>query len=392
MPRTLNATIDILGAESYKAAFKTASPTDLRLGYEAGAVDVTAHVNRLPRTLDLTLNPDEVSYLASDPIGEFDVRLLNTAGGRTTSLHASLLNLPKEARLRKTSATALEFTTPAGAIGTALLEYSSHLTNTTPPALTRTGQQYVAAALGNNYALGAVRLLGLSNAVVDTGSDTDVNVPIVVQATHTAGPFYLDADTIRSFTVRNPLTGEYYTQTKTRSVTGSILNLPATARVTFSPVSQAFTYTGSADIAAMDFDVVSDPPLFDSATKSHLTIRGMPTGLTGQLDSKNERFTASLGSGDVDLLELSVTSGAGVPLPAGVDGVRLEDHPRTYAAFARITGLRKAEIAWGGSQIADVTHRAGRFELHVNTSDTGIAGTKVDMVISQLPARRGSNT
>ena len=388
VPATLSAVVDVLGPSSYEAALQTSEPTELRLGYRevdgAAITQAGVTVDQLPEELGITFNPDEVSYVASDLIDALDFSVTSSApGDRTTVVAAELDDVPLTANLVRTSETAVSFTTPGDAIGTATVSFASFEPSAVVPSLPALPDQFLAADVAPNYATARVRLFELSHAEIDAGSATDANVPIVVQVNHAAGPFHIDAHTVQ---VDDP-PGPPPPETVVRDIEGSVLDLPAVARVTFSPVSQAFSYEGSDEIGSLDFDVTSSRPLFDDARRSHLRILGMPTGLNGRLDALGERFTANLVGGDVDVLEALVTSGPTHGLPDDVDGVFVADHVGSYVAFVRITGLQHAEVAWGATQLADIVHEPGPFRLLVDTDDVDTRDIEVDGRILDLPAR-----
>lgn len=393
VPANVRVGVDLL-TDGFKAQLSAASPSTVDLAYNRVEGDatsnLTAHVAELPKSLDVTVTDAEISYVADAAMSRVNVAMTSQKPSQwTTNLAANLSGVPAAATLRRTSPTALDFTVPDGSIGDAVLSFASYVPGTTPPALANPGGQFVVGNLGDKFIVGKVRLAGLSAATVDTGSDVDKNTPIVVEVTHTAGPFVVKADSLRTSRHFEPSTGQLVTTTRERHVNGTITDLPATARVTFSPVDQRFTYNGSAIIRSLDVTVTSDPPLFGTATTSRLRALNMPTGLVGQLDSKNERFTASLPAGALELLELTVSSGAPVSLPAGTDGLRLVETLTAYEAFVRISGLQKVDIAWGKTSIADVSHKAGPFVLDVHraTRDNNVYRTiDADLTVT-LPAR-----
>ena len=133
-------------------------------------------------------------------------------------------------------------------------------------------------------------------------------------------------------------------------------------------------------------DVTSSLPFVKNADESHLRILSLPTGLTGRLDATGKTFTSTVTGGAIGTLEVGVTSGRDTQLPGGQQGVLVADLPAhfpnfaSYDAFVRVLGLESATVAWGTTQVADVTRLPGSFVLQVDTADLDVDG-----IIQDLP-------
>lgn len=385
VPSTVSAVVEIVGPSSYKATVNTSRPSNMRLGYSdikgASRMNAVATIETFPGRLDLTFNATEIGYTASAPVDHVGLSLESykpaEAGdppARTNQLTVDLRGVPTNARLLRTSPTHITFTTP-GTIASTTVGFTSFESGVTLPMLERLDGQYLVAAVTPRYSQAEVRILGLSHADVDAGD------PVVVDVTHAAGPFRV-AVRVTGTDAAQP------TVDVTRDLAVHVLDLPATAKVTYSPTTQAFTYDGSAVIEELRADVVSNVVFVDDATTSHLLLRGVPTGLTGRLDTPGKTFTATLTGGSLSLLEAQVTSGPDLRLPDGVQGVALEDHPGSYAAFFRILGLQHVNVGWSEThQFAEVDHTAGPFHLLVDTDDTDTKDIEVDGRLLDLPAQ-----
>lgn len=390
VPSSVSAVVDVVGPSSYKATVNTSRPTNMRLGYSdikgASTMNALATIETFPGQLELAFNDTEVGYTASAPVDHVGLALESfepAAAGdppaRTNQLTVDLRGVPASARLLRTSPTHITFTTP-GTIASTTVGFTSFEPGATLPALQRLDGQYLVAAVTPRYSQAEVRILGLSRADVDAGD------PVVVDVTHAAGPFRVAARVTGT-------DADQPTVEVTRDLSVHVLDLPATARVTYSPKTQAFTYDGSAVIGELRADVVSNVPFVDDATTSHLLLRGVPTGLTGRLNTPGKTFTAKLTGGSLSLLEAQVTSGSDLRLPDGVQGVALEDHPLGhpeggYAAFVRILGLQSVAVGWSEThQFAEVNHTAGPFHLLVDTDDTDTKDIEIDGRLLDLPAQ-----
>ena len=127
--------------------------------------------------------------------------------------------------------------------------------------------------------------------------------------------------------------GAYYT-----THTGvTIDDLPADARVTYTPATQHITYKGSADIARIEANHwTTGDPLVGRAKRAHLLLNGLPTGLdlTFQFGPSGQTMMADAGDAwighlSLDLLNdtslLSKPSVASNLILHGRDGLMLWD-------------------------------------------------------------------
>lgn len=411
MPLTAHAAVTETAPESYDARVRVAPGTNVRLQQNQQDADgdtstVAAEIGRFPGALDVSFTPTLIEYVAARPLGQpltepidlVDITSVTAGPGDPEKrLHARLESVPPRGTLERTSPTRVEIDTPQGVIGAATVDYYSVPEGMTAPTLVPQGEQYLVARKVHDLLAAQVRVRGLSHAVVDAGDplagpdpenegQTDL-IPTVVEATHLAGPFTIDAAVTSTVSPTNPAE-------VTRTAVARVVDLPATARVEFGAGTQSFGYAGSAEIGSLTADVTSTRPFVDDATAAHLTVEDFPTGLVGRFDEDGKRFTARVPSGEIGLIELQATSGADVRLPDGIDGLRLEDHDGSYAAFARLTGLRRVTVGWGETMRADVVRTPGRFDVHVDVDDPDTAdpaaGTPktdldLDLVVRDLP-------
>ena len=387
VPPCVKARIDIAGSNSYRARVETNRPTDLRLKYsnaDGGARTVAdARVTTFPGDLDLTFTDEKISYTASAPMNKVDLAVESVTPGEWTSrMDVNLTGVPAAATLLRPSPTRLEFATPTGPgiaptqIGTAVLTFSQF--DPSPdlavvvPTLSPKPDQYLVTRIEPHFNVATAKVLGLSRADIDSGD------PVLVDVRHTAGPFHVVADLVG---------------TETRHLDVDVLNLPATATVTYSPEAQTFTYNGSAAISELTADVTSSVPFVGDADESHLRILDLPTGLTGRLDTNGKTLTATMTGGAIGTLEVGVSTGLNQRLPDGQQGLLLKDHagtpaaPSSYDAFVRVLGLEKATVTWGDTQKADLVHAAGSLVMQIETDNIDAAGTDLDVkgLIQDLP-------
>lgn len=394
VPAMVKANIDIAGPTSYRAKVTTTQPTTLKLGYtdKSGPASTTAvaTVDKFPGHLDLTFTDEKIKYVASAAMNRVTLDLVQvgpdagTGVVRTSRMNVDLTGVPETATLRRHTPSHLTFTAPAR-IGTTVLTFADYVPapGLTVPVLTPTAGQYLVAEIGPDHTFATAKVLGLKKA------DIDADDPVLVDVEHTAGPFHVVAKVVDE-------------HAESVRLTLDVLDLPATAKLTYSPASQAFSYHGSADIDELTADVVTSAPLIRNAHQSHVRILSFPTGLTGRLDTQAKTFNAALTSdgdaapGAIGVLEASVTSGLDLRLPEGQQGLLLTDHRilnaiNTYDMFVRVLGLEAASLSWGDTLSVDMTHEPGPFDLDVSLKSKVHGSTEpspdieIDGTITDLP-------
>ena len=388
VPQTVNAVVNFLPNDSYTATVTPSSPTDLNVAFQkiAGArtMDLIGGLKTLQGKLDFDFSPTVIHYKTGKPFTTVKVALdsytpaAGTTPGTTDHLGIDLTDVPPEAGVIR-SGKAIEFTTPVGKIGSTIVHYSSREDGgAAVGALTiPVAPEYVAGNINVGSLNTQTRIRGLSHAVIDTGD------PVVVDVTHDAGVMLMDVTQTSKCTdcgVNGPAL-------VTRHLNVGVRNIPATARVTYSPASGDYTYTGGAVIGELTADLTSTVPLADDANESHLRLLGVPTGLVGRVNTTAKTFTAHLTTGAITTTEVQLTSGDNDRLPDGIDGIMLHDHADDYVVFLRISGLSDATVGWADTQFATLTHKAGPFLMQIAADDPDAKSTPMTVTgqITNLP-------
>jgi len=392
VPEKLGAVVNFLPNDAYSAAITPSSPTNVDVGFTQidgpRSMVMSGTLKTLQGKLDFDFSPSVIHYKTGQPFTKVKVQLdtytpaAGATPGTTDHLGIDLTDVPPEAGVIRTGK-AIEFTTPAGKIGSTIVHYSSKEdggaalgTLTIPNA-----PEYVAGNIRVGSLNAQARIRGLSHAIIDTGD------PVVVDVTHDAGVLLMDVS--HTSECDDCADGAALV---TRHLNVGVRNIPATARVTYSPATGDYTYTGGAVIGELTADLTSTEPLVDDADESHLRLVGVPTGLVGRVNTTTKTFTAHLPAGAITTTEVQLTSEAVEDpddrLPDDVDGVMLHDHENEYVVFLRISGLSDATVGWADTQYATVTHAAGPFVMEVATDDTDSDSTPmtVNGRITDLPA------
>lgn len=395
VPSSIHAVVKMTGNDDYTAVLTPNAAT--KLGVElfrkkgAQTMSLTGTLDRLAAgDLTLVYNPKKIAFTAPAGFNAIDLNLeaYTPVTDITDKYAVNLTGVPKAATINR-NGSAMDFIIPSGNITTTKVKYSSLAAGVAPATVTapvidragHTADQYLAANVEPAGFTAQVRVLGLSGATIDTGD------PIKVGLTHPAAPFYVDASQRRLEATEGCATCPL--RFVTRHLQTNILNMPSQANITYSPARGDFTYTGNGIINEITTRLESTRPLVDDATIAKLTLRGVPTGLTGRIDSKAKTFTAAVTNGSIGLVEAQVTSGPDIQLPPGVDGIRLDDHDGSYVAFVRVQALKSASVGWGSTQFATVTHDAKTFLIRIDADDPDLgtnAGFTVRGYVSPLPS------
>lgn len=367
VPSTVKASIDTLAAGTYHAAVHTSKPTVLGLSYGSvtglSSTALTATATTFPGDITVDYSPSAVAYTTpagSAAMDGLDLDLLAkkpadaTHAASNTHVHATLSGVPASGTLSLLSPTHYLFTAPTK-IGTAVVTVSSSKPGVTVPTLAADADQYVVANNAPGVTAAQASVTGLTRAEIDTAD------PVLVDVAHTAGLFHIDAK----------ITGS---DGAVRTLHSDVANLPATAKVTYSPSTQAFSYHGASAITKITADVSSSTPLVANATASHLTLTGVPVDVTGQLDTVAQSFTADLPSGAIGTVEAQVTSGPDTRLADGQQGILINADDSSYVAFVRVLGVEHAHVTWGTTKGADLTHTAGPFLVQVLDHGRSLTG------------------
>jgi len=389
VPKNLAAIVNFLPNDAYTATITPSSATEIGVDFTKIAGPRTMHLTGALKTLknkiDFDFSPTNIHYKTGSAFTTVNVQLdsytpaAGTTPGVTDRLGIDLVDVPKEAGVTRTGK-AIEFTAPAGKIGRTTVNYSSREDGGAPlgPLTIPDAPEFVAGNINIGSLNARARILGLSHAIIDTGD------PVVVDVTHDAGVLLMDVS--HTSKCEAPCEDDEPAFI-TRQLNVGVRDIPSTARVTYSPSTGEYTYTGGATIGELTADLTSSVPLVDDADESHLRLVGVPTGLTGRVNSVAKTFDAHLTNGAITTTEVQLTSEEDERLADGTDGVMLHDHEDKYVVFMRISGLSHATVGWADTQFATVTHAPGPFVMEIAADDPDSDNTPmtVNGTISNLP-------
>ena len=200
----------------------------------------------------------------------------------------------------------------------------------------------------------AFRILGLQRAELDTGD------PFVADVTIQAGPFHV------------------LIEDGTATFDATIRDLPSRIRIALSATQGTLDWDGSAPIGEIAI-VANDPEgLAGRATDLTLTLREVPASISVSWGEGSGVAMLRANNGSIGSVDLLLTSGPGLEVDPGFDGVVFEDVASHYALAARLTGLRLVSVTTGDAPYTlDLQKNAGPFLVHLTQ---GARDTRIEIL------------
>ena len=318
--------VRVLGLE--RAELTTSDPVAIdvtlaagpfRILVEDGPTMFEANVTDLPHQLaaEFSRTDGHLHYVGSDPIAKIAVHAEDPEGivERATTLDAVLTGLAREMTFTVDGGGAVVLDAHGGRVD--LVEVNA---TSGPDVDVDDGfDGVVLEDVADHYAL-AARLTGLERVEVSTGA-----APYTFKMAKQAGPFLVRLDE------------------GSRTARVEIVDLPASFEATLDPAG-SLTYTASSGIGLVTADVHDDAGLGGRATDADVRFEGLPQSLTVNYGSATGSVGIDANGGTLDRLEVLLTSGPSPTLPAGYDGIILEDVESHYALAVRLLGLRKVSV------------------------------------------------
>lgn len=338
---------------------KSASPFLIRLTQPARTTRVAVH--DLPGIFGATLDPaGHFSYTASAGIGFLTATLTGTEPvlGRATRVQLDMTSLPGSVALDFDASSAVGLDAHGMAIGSITFLATSGPDLTVDPGY----EGVVMEDLPDRFAI-AARLTGLSAARVTTGQ-----APYTLTLAKNPGPFLARL-----------------TQ-GARVVEVKINDLPSSLTATLDPAG-SLAYNASAPVGQITASIVDPAGVSGRATRATALLQGLPQSLDVSWAGADGAVTADAHGATVGLIEVMLTSGPVLTLPAARDGFVVQDLTGHYAVFGRITGLRSITLSQGPPPSFDIRTAGGRvFEVSLATQDPEGVAT-MSAVLDALPAQ-----
>lgn len=344
------------------ASVSTAAPYGLDLRKDAGKFLVRlsqdarfteVRIHDLPDSLQAVFDPSgSLTYEGSAPIGELTAVLHDPAGisGLATDLDLRIVDLPENLTLSLPAAGRATIDAHDAAIGSIDLLLTSGPVISVPAGY----DGIVLREADAFYAL-VVHLEGLRYASVTSGA------PYELELRKTAGPFIVDL-----------LQG-------TRVSVIEVLDLPDDIHVTLDPNGTA-SYTASAPIGRIDVSIADPAGVTGRATSLDLELTDVPAALDLTFGSGATTSVDAHGAA-IGLIDLHLTSGPTITVPAPFDGLVLEDVADHYALAARLHGLQHVSATTEAPYSLDIRKTAGPFLINL---EQGARTTRVE--IRDLPS------
>ena len=295
----------------------------------------------LPDSLEATFNPaGALALTASAPIDTITAVIDDPAGvsGRATHASALLEGVP----------TTLDVTwdTAGDAVGIDasgqtldLLEVA--LNDGTPVALPAGQDGVLLRDTPAQYGI-AVRMHGLQLAQISTG-----DAPYTIELDKAAGPFIIDL------------------QQGDRKTDIEILDLPNSLDAILDPAG-SLSLTSSAPIGSIETTLTDPTGVSGRATSAHALLQSVPTTLDVTWNADGGEVGVDAQGQTVGLIDVLLTSGPTISVPAGFDGFLLEDVASHYGVAIRLNQLKRAVVSTGGAPYSlDIQKQAGPFSVRM---------------------------
>lgn len=168
-----------------------------------------------------------------------------------------------------------------------------------------------------------------------------------------------------------------------------IRDVPDRLSLAFSPDGPSLNYHGSAPIADLALRAANPGGLAGDVAAADLHLRAVPTGLDLRMQARGRRLLLDTGGDRLGQLELGLNADVGAILAPGHDGIVVRDDRGSFAAGARITGLRRAVLDDTPSPALAVDATGRRpFDLSLHRA----AGSEPAMSIQGTLARLSPDT
>ena len=139
-----------------------------------------------------------------------------------------------------------------------------------------------------------------------------------------------------------------------------------------------FSFDAAARTQAITLTGTNVSGLSERAKNLSLTLTDIPQHLDISLAQEAGRFDIDAGGDELGLLQVLLTSGPNISLPATTDGLKLVDTAATYALFGRVTKLRRVQVATTPAPQLELNTGARRpFSAQVDQAPAGGGPTQV---------------
>ncbi|HVE94630.1 MAG TPA: hypothetical protein VNB24_06885 [Acidimicrobiales bacterium] len=304
----------------------------------------------LPSSLQASFDPAGALMLSSSaPIAEINATLNDPNGvsGRATHASALLRDVPTTIDVAwDASGDAVGVDARGQRLG--LLEFV--LTSGPDIALPAGYDGVVLDDVADHYGV-AVRMNGLRKALLSTG-----DAPYSIELDKDAGPFLVDL------------------QDGSRETRIEVLDMPSSLDATLDPAG-SISLVGSASIGEINTMIYDPAGVADRATRATAILRDVPTTLNVTWNAAGGQVGVDAQGQTVGLIDVLLTSGPTIAVPAGFDGVLLEDVADHYSVAVRLNQLKKAVVSTGASPYTlEIQKAPGPFSVRMlqGTRDTNI--------------------
>ncbi len=362
--------------KTYAVGLTTSEPTvlDADAVFNTGSDRISAalRVDKLQNTTGVTFTPTgtdqrQVTYSSSAKVAQMigSYRHFTDLGvGPTTpleTLRAKATDVPTKIIVNQTAKAVATMTTDgSGPLGSLEMGFANG-----EPVLMNVDHPYARVVENSAFKSFAGRIDALQSASVDATDDVVADLQL--------GP---DG--------RKPFRAEVTQSTNSRSIVGTVSDLPRHLQVRYDPDNGVIDYNANGEtIAAIDVTAEQTPAFFGRVRKIVGHIEQLPTQATVNIKPNGAGLKLETNN-PIGLAQALLTSGPDSSLPDGVYGAKVEDLASRFTAFARVQGLSLVDVTTGPA--------AGAVTGHVKLAPTPLKviyatdAINVDASLSQIPS------
>ena len=300
-----------------------------------------------------------VTYAASANVPSLDANYTDSVSGTlSTKVVAKATGIPTGMVLNQTGARKATFTATGGSVGSVEVGYANG-----EPKLLNAGHPYARIFDDGTLRSYAGRIDALRFASIDA-------------TTKIAGELQLGPDARKKLRALVDMPGG-------RQIDAVVSNLPRHIKVVYDADGGLIDYDAFGEtIDDITFDAQQDAVFFGRVKRIHAKIEGLPSQATVNIKPGAGGFKLDVNN-PIGKVEALLTSGPDATLPASEFGAQVEDLANRFTAFARVKGVRLADVTTGPGDAVSAHVKLSSQPLHVRyLKDT----QTIDAKLSPIPS------
>lgn len=179
-------------------------------------------------------------------------------------------------------------------------------------------------------------------------------------------------------------------------------NLPSSLAVDYSASQGTFTYQASAVVNQITATVADPAGIAGPATSARVLLQQVPTVLDLTFGQAATSVSLNANGQTLGLIQVELTNGPSQAVPAGQDGVIMQNTPSGYEVFAQVYGLQKVSFTQSASGVSASLQTTGGVPFtasvtsqpqggSVSTTDVTLDDLAPTLAVSYAPSSGGTN-